>query len=118
MTFRSSAVRLAVTLAAAVAACTNGTSNTYGSGGSTGAIQVRDSVTGTPGAVAFTVTVGTVTKAIATGGVVSFSGLAPGDYAVDFGGTMANCSVSNGSSQAATVYAGYVRYLTFITACT
>lgn len=117
MTIRPSTALLAVALAASAAACATGTSNTYGSGGSTGAIQVRDSITGTPGAVAFTVTVGAVTKAIAKGGVISFSGLAPGDYAVDFGGTMANCSVSNGSAQAATVYAGYVQYLTFITAC-
>ncbi|HSC59441.1 MAG TPA: hypothetical protein VLC11_07745, partial [Gemmatimonadales bacterium] len=76
MTIRPSTALLAVALAASAAACATGTSNTYGSGSSTGTIQVRDSITGTPGAVAFTVTVGAVTKAIAKGGVISFSGLA------------------------------------------
>ena len=118
MTVRPSAAFLAAMLAAIAAACATGTSNTYGSGGSTGAIQVHDSVTGTPSGVAFTVSVNASTKSIVQGGNASFTGLAPGDYAVDFGGTMGNCSVSNGSSQAVTVYAGYVQYLTFITACT
>lgn len=99
-------------------ACSTGTSNTYGSGGSTGAIQVKDSVTGSPTGVAFTVNVDTATKAIAKGGVVSFTGLQPGDHTVIFGGNLGNCAVTGGSSQAVTVYPGYIQYLTFITACT
>ncbi|MGB7212275.1 MAG: hypothetical protein WBC97_06550 [Gemmatimonadales bacterium] len=101
-----------------VLACSTDPSNSYGSGGSTGSIQVRDSVTGTPSGVAFTISVGSVTKPIATNGVVSFTGVTPGDYAVNFGGTLGNCAVSGGSSQAVTVLPGYIEYLTFITACT
>lgn len=108
---------LAIALSGGLA-CSTDPSNHYGSGGSTRSIQVRDSVIGSPSGIAFTVNVDTLTKPIAKGGVVSFTGLAPGDYAVNFGGTLGNCSVSGGNSQAVTVFPGYVQYLTFITACT
>ena len=118
MTVPTRTALAAVALAVAAAACSSSPSNQYGAGGSTGSIQVHDSVTGTPSGTAFTLSVGTATKSISANGVMSFTGLAPGDYTVNFGGTMGNCSVSNGSSQTVTVYAGYVQYLTFITACT
>ena len=109
---------LVCALIASIAACATGPGNTYGSGGSTGNIQVKDSVTGSPGSnVAFTVSINATTKPLAKGGVASFLNLDPGDYAVDLGGTMGNCTVVGGSSQAVHVFPGYTQYLTFITSC-
>ena len=102
---------------AAAVGCSTSTSNTYGAGGSTGAIQVRDSMLGS-GAhpPEFQVSAGGVTKSLPLDGVASFTGLAPGDYSVDIS-SLGSCTVSGGSAQGTTVFAGYVQYLTFVTTC-
>lgn len=106
-----------VLLALAAAGCSTDPGNSYGSGGSTGAIQVRDSMLGS-GAhpPEFQVSAGGVTKSLPLDGVASFTGLDPGDYSVDLS-MLGSCTVTGGSTQDTQVFAGYVQYLTFVTTC-
>lgn len=108
---------VAAALVAVGAGCSTDPGNQYGGGGSTGSIQVRDSLIGSKtGSSPFTVSVDTATRPLTPGGVTSFTGLVPGGYAVNIG-ALGNCSVAGGTSQAVQVYAGYVQYLTFVTTC-
>lgn len=120
---RPAAALMALLGAGLLAACSTGPGNQYGNGGTTGAVQVHDSMVGTkkvadtPDTSGFTVTLGAAEKGIAQRGVASFTGIAPGDYTVTLGGTMANCVVTGGASQSVQVLAGYIQYLTFVTTC-
>ena len=104
-------------LISVAAGCSTSPGNTYGSGGTTGAVQVRDSLIGVKGDTsAFTISIGAQTKPVVQNGVVSFTDLTPGDYAVTIG-ALGKCTAGGGNTQATQVFAGYVQYLTFVTTC-
>ena len=104
-------------LAIAGAGCSTDPGNNYGSGGTSGTIQVRDSMIGSKGDLTdFTITIESQTKPVAQNGIVAFGGLAPNDYAVTIG-ALGKCTANGGNTQEAQVFAGYTQYMMFVTTC-
>jgi len=67
----------------------------------------------------YTATVdGSTSKAVATNGSVTFTGLATGSHTVVLSGVAANCTVSGGTSRTVTVTAGGTVTVTYAVSCT